>query len=128
GLFDVFRPNCLSAPKYPEQKVNVPGAGYIQWWDPTTFAQPGAMTFGTCSNGVLRGPRYADVDLSVHKDFPITEGKRLEFRSEFINLFNHPILDFAGGTGAFSLNSTSFGQINASQGERNVQFGLKFYY
>ena len=130
GLFDVFRPNCSGAPSYPQKTVNATGGnpGFIQWWDPSTFSLPANNSFGTCSNGVLRGPRYADVDLSVHKDFPITEGKRLEFRSEFINLFNHPILNFAPGTGSFSLNSTQFGQINSSQGERNIQFGLKFYY
>ena len=114
GLDGKIRPDCVRTFATP------PG-------DPTTTpAVPGA--FGTCSNGVIRGPRFADVDLSVLKGFHIGENKRIEFRSEFINLFNHPILNFAPGTGSFSLNSTQFGQINSSQGERNIQFGLKFYY
>jgi len=32
---------------------------------------------------------YNDVDLSLHKDFPLTERFRLQFRSDFVNAFNH---------------------------------------
>ncbi len=136
-LDDVERPNCLSAPRYLKQKVNTAGAAFIQWWDPSTFALPTPSDipftnpvpgeFGNCHVGNLRGPRYSTTDLSLHKDFLFTETKRLEFRAEFINLFNHPILDFAGGPGPFSL-SGNFGQISASQGERNLQFAMKFYF
>ena len=41
------------------------------------------------SFGGLRSPHYSDVDLSLHKDFPITERFRLQFRSDFVNAFNH---------------------------------------
>jgi hypothetical protein len=70
----------------------------------------------------------SDVDLSVHKDFRITERTGLEFRTEFVNLFNHPVLDFAGGPSPFALSSGIMGQINASQGERNIQFALKLHF
>jgi hypothetical protein len=128
GLFASERPDCLGSPHYPQQKVNVAGGGYIQWFDPSTFAMPEPFTFGTCSNGVIRGPGYADVDMSIHKSFPITEGTRLEFRSEFINLFNHPILNFGPALSGYEFGNSTFGQIRQSQGERNVQFGLKFYF
>jgi hypothetical protein len=45
-----------------------------------------------------------------------------------VNLFNHPVLDFQGGPSAFALTSGIMGQINSSQGERNIQFALKFYF
>ncbi|HXY07449.1 MAG TPA: carboxypeptidase regulatory-like domain-containing protein [Terriglobales bacterium] len=125
-LFDVSRPNCSGSPIYLKQKVNVPGSAYIQWWSPSTYSTPASGSFGNCSIGSLRGPHYSDVDLSLHKVFSFTETKKLEFRSEFINLFNHPVLDFAGGPSAFALTSGIMGQINASQGERNIQFALKF--
>jgi len=128
GLFASERPDCSGAPKYVKKSIGPAG---IQWWDPSTFSIPAANTFGTCSSGVLRGPRYSDTDLSLHKDFLFTETKRLEFRSEFINLFNHPILNFAGGIAPFQFipgNSGSFGQINSSQGERQIQLALKFYF
>jgi hypothetical protein len=52
----------------------------------------------------------------------------LEFRTEFTNLFNHPILDFGGGIAAFQLGSGTFGRVSASQGERQIQFAFKFYF
>src|SRR5579863_2326806 len=127
-LFDVSRPNCSGSVSYPKQKAGAPGAGYIQWFTSSAFSRPAAGSYGNCGVGSVRGPRYSDVDLSVHKDFHITEGTGLEFRTEFVNLFNHPVLDFAGGPSAFALTSGTMGEINASQGERNIQFALKFHF
>ena len=127
-LFDVSRPDCTGSVTYLKKKVDVPGSSYIQWWDPSAFSQPTAGSYGNCGVGSLRGPRYSDVDLSIHKNFHITEDMALEFRTDFVNLFNHPVLDFAGGPSAFSLTSGVMGQINSSQGERNIQFALKFHF
>jgi len=134
-LFDVSRPDCSGPVTYPKQTINVRGSGYIQWFSTSTFSQPTSFTatnpagsYGDCGVGSVRGPHYADVDWSIHKDFRITEGTGLEFRTEFVNLFNHPVLDFAGGPSAFALTSGVMGQINASQGERNIQFALKFHF
>jgi len=127
-LFASERPDCTSTPKYLKTVGGVAGAHFIQWWDTSTFTLPAPNTFGTCTTGDLRGPRFSETDMSVHKDFLITEGKRLEFRAEFINLFNHPIMDFGGGISAFQLGSGNFGQISASQGERQIQFALKFQF
>jgi hypothetical protein len=127
-LFDVSRPNCSGPVKYLKKKVNNPGSGYIQWWDPSTFSQPAAGSYGNCGVGSIRGPRYSDVDLSLHKDFATSENTRLQFRTDFVNLFNHPVLDFAGGPSPFALTSGIMGQVSASQGERNIQFALKFFF
>ena len=128
GLFASERPDCPATPRYLKHMGGTPGAYYLQWWDTSTFTLPETNTFGTCGSGVLRGPRFSETDLSLHKFFPFTETKRLEFRTEFINVFNHPILNFGGGIGSFQLGSSTFGQVNASQGERNIQFALKFYF
>jgi Carboxypeptidase regulatory-like domain len=129
-LFASERPDCNGPITYQNTKAGVPGSYFIQWWNPSasTFTVPAAHTLGTCSTGNIRGPRYSETDMSLHKDFLITESKKLEFRSEFINLFNHPILDFAGGIAPFQLGSGTFGQISASQGERQIQLALKFYF
>jgi hypothetical protein len=34
-------------------------------------------------------PGYADVDLSLQKNFNFTERIRLQFRGDFVNAFNH---------------------------------------
>jgi hypothetical protein len=108
-------------------------------------AQPAAAnTFGTCGVGNIRGPAYANVDLSLHKGFSFTETKKLEFRFEALNAFNHPVWDFTGGPangsfdpGTWSINpitllpqttNSTFGKITGSQGARELQLALKFYF
>ncbi len=128
------RPNCAgplhTVNKYvPGGTSTNPGPSYIQWFDSTGVTHP-SNSFGTCSVGNGRGPGIADVDLSLHKDFIVAEGKTLQFRLEGINAFNHPIHTFAAGpaNGSFDLNSPVFGQTVDSQSERNIQLGLKFLF
>jgi hypothetical protein len=94
------------------------------WLDTAAFRQPVAGTHGSSGSGVVRGPGYKNFDLSLQKSIPITESKRFEFRAEFFNLtntveFNAPVV---------SVQSATFGEIAGSQGEREIQFGLKFYF
>jgi len=133
-------PDCDGRPRVINQRVNATGTagGYIQWIDPSNVSAlpaagsiPGVIgQFGTCSVGNVRGPGYANADLSLHKDFLITEDKRLEFRFEALNAFNHPVWTFAGGpaTGSFDPGQSTFGRIVDSQGARQLQFGFKFYF
>jgi len=132
------RPNC-NGPIHVVNKF-VPGnaasntPGYIQWFDPSNISDTSsaAPMFGTCSVGNFRGPGLEDVDLSLHKEFLITENKRLEFRLEAVNAFNHRVLTFKGGPSAGSFepaSESSFsGQVTGSQSARNVQLGLKFLF
>jgi hypothetical protein len=139
------RPSCTGPIRVLGQHVNAnatPGApGYIQWFDTSNIVTPAKNTFGTCGVGNIRGPAYADVDLSLHKNFLFTESKRLEFRFEALNALNHPTWTFLGGpaggsfdpgsgasnTGPLSSN-TNFGRVTGSQGARQLQFALKFYF
>jgi hypothetical protein len=104
----------------------IAGAGGIQWFNNNgNFTTPAVGTFGNCAPqlGGLRGPHYADVDLSLHKDFTLTERFRLQFRTDFINAFNHPQLNAPNmGLG------TTMGQITSAQPPRNIQLALKLYY
>jgi hypothetical protein len=128
------RPSC-NGPIHIVDKV-VPGnaaknsPGYIQWFDPSNITDAAPNTFGTCSVGNIRGPGYANADLGLHKDFPIGETRRLEFRFEALNAFNHKVLTFSGGpaSGSFDPESPVFGQVTGSQGARQLQFALKFYF
>jgi hypothetical protein len=79
-------------------------------------------TFGTCGVGTVRGPGLSTADLSLSKKFRFTESQNLEFRAEFINAFNHPILNAPTRT----VGNATFGVIQSSQGARNIQFGLKY--
>ncbi|HYM78478.1 MAG TPA: carboxypeptidase regulatory-like domain-containing protein [Candidatus Dormibacteraeota bacterium] len=125
-------PDCNGAVHVLNQKVPVTGGSpaYIQWVDPSNVSPAAANTFGTCSVGNVRGPGYANVDLSLHKDFLITEAMKAEFRFEALNAFNHPVWTFAGGpaNGSFDPGQTVFGRIVDSQGARQLQLALKFYF
>lgn len=106
-----------------------PGTGqYIgyEWYDPSPYSLPtNAEGFGNCpAQGPVRGPGYADVDLSVQKDFRITESVRIQFRGDFLNAFNRVNLN-APASDAFGPNMSL---INSSQSPRNIQFALKLYY
>ena len=137
-------PNCNGPVHLLKRRVPVSGnaPAYIQWIDPSNVSPAAANTFGTCSVGNLRGPGYANIDLSLHKDFLITETMKAEFRFEALNAFNHPVWTFAGGpangsfdpgttyacsTGTCNTNPT-FGRITGSQGARQLQFAFKFYF
>jgi len=134
------RPNCNGPVHVVNKRVDATSTtpGFIQWFDPGNVSHP-SNEFGTCSVGNIRGPRYADVDLSLHKAFLITEKGRIEFRAEALNAFNHPVWTFSGGpaggsfdpgtpiTGATTSNA-NFGNITGSQSSRQFQFALKFIF
>src|SRR5216110_2022520 len=106
--------------------IATPGVNGIQWFTNNgNFSVPAVGTFGSCPAqlGWLRGPGYADLDLSLQKDFQLTERYKLQFRSDFVNAFNHVNLNAPDmGLGA------TMGQITSAQAPRNIQFALKFYY
>jgi Carboxypeptidase regulatory-like domain/TonB dependent receptor len=115
------RADCI-APAQVFGEVPASTGGY-QWFDPNSYAAPTPGTFGSCGVGTVRGPGLTTFDLSLQKQFAFTESKRLELRGEAINLTNTPILN-SPGTGL----GGGLGQITSSQGERNIQFALKFYF
>jgi hypothetical protein len=119
------RPNCNSIAHV---QGRVPGSGFdgIQWFTNNgNFSIPSVGTFGNCPAqlGWLRGPGYGDLDLSLQKNFQLTERYKLQFRSDFVNAFNHVNLN------APDMNfGATMGQITSAQAPRNIQFALKFYY
>jgi Carboxypeptidase regulatory-like domain len=126
------RPNCGSGAGRVFGRRNAFDAstgaylGY-QWFDPTPYSLPtNAEGFGNCpAQGPVRGPGYADVDLSVQKNFTITENVRLQFRADFLNTFNRVNLNTDC---CFTAVGAGMGIISSAQEPRNIQFALKLYY
>ena len=118
-----IRLDCSGVPSI--TNTFLPGIGRQWFVNDGQFTQPAAGTFGNCSPQLsdLRSPHYSDVDLSLHKDFPLTERFRLQFRSDFVNAFNHTQYN-APNMGYGS----AMGQITSAQPPRNIQLALKLYY
>ena len=91
------------------------------WFDPAAFQLPAFGTLGDSRRNFLLGPAYQNVDLALTKVFPIKERLNLQFRTEFFNLANHTNFQNPDN----SLASSTFGQVLAAYGSREIQFALK---
>jgi len=93
------------------------GRTIAEWINPAAFATA-AGEFGTAPRDLVRGPGTWQVDLGLGKTIPLSERARLEFRSEFYNIFNHPQLGPPQST--FNpKNTTGFGSITTTLNTTN---------
>ncbi len=115
------------------------GRNVAHWINPAAFAAP-AGEFGNAPRNLFAGPGTWQFDLGTGKTFTLTERTRLQFRSEFYNLFNHPQLGQPQATCNVSSVgcATGFGTIINSVNQtlspitpvgsgtpRNMQFALR---
>ena len=107
------------------------GQSIDHWFDTSfntpdaTWATPRQFTYGNGGRNILRGPGRWNLDYSVFKEFAIAEKYRLQFRSEFFNLFNHPQFDLPNPT----IGNPSAGRITATVGNpRDIQFSLRLHF
>jgi len=111
---------------------------HIQWFDTSNISTPAPNTFGTCSVGNIRGPWLKTLDLSLQKEFHITESKLFQLRLDAFNAFNGSIWTFSGGPagGSFDQGQAnngvnpqgSLGWITGTQGARQLQVAAKFIF
>jgi hypothetical protein len=103
----------------------VGGGGGILWFNPSNYTN-NTSGFGTCAPQVagLRGPGFYNWDISLQKNFQLTERFRLQFRSDFLNAFNAVNLGAPNTTVAQS----NTGVITTAQPARNIQFALKLFF
>jgi len=133
--------------------------GYVNYINYSAFVLPpikdgnGAVLspFGNASRNPGRTPAFYQSDLALNKKFSTPlEGLKVEFRTEFYNIFNHTNLylpSTIGGTqgtttatlgtgGSVPINGitagtgipSSGGQITSTFEPRVIQFGLKILY
>ena len=121
-------------------------------FNPRAFANPPVDSAtgnparqGTLGRNALRGFAAAQWDFAVHRNFPIRESLRLQFRAEMFNILNHPNFgapsnQFGGGgfglsteTLAQSLSNGSLGAggfdpLYQIGGPRSTQLALKLMF
>ncbi|MEO8595708.1 MAG: carboxypeptidase regulatory-like domain-containing protein [Candidatus Solibacter sp.] len=61
----------------------------LNFLNPAAFSLPKDGTYGNSSRNGLAGPGLQQFDITLSKKFRVAEGKNVEFRSEFYNIFNH---------------------------------------
>ncbi|MGA1984627.1 MAG: carboxypeptidase regulatory-like domain-containing protein [Candidatus Sulfotelmatobacter sp.] len=114
---------------YPEQ-VGDPAVSHrthAMWFNPAAFANPAFGTFGDTHRNTLVGPDFANVNLSIAKEFPIHESIAFEVKADAYNIFNHinwgnpdANVGYSGG----ALADTTAGQVlNPVGGTRIFQLG-----
>ena len=85
------------------------GRSVAHWINPAAFSLP-AGEFGNAPRNLIRGPGTWQIDAGAAKTIAFGERARIEFRSEFYNLFNHPQL--GQPQSLFNpLNTAGFGSI-----------------
>ncbi|MEO7146146.1 MAG: hypothetical protein ABI165_21845, partial [Bryobacteraceae bacterium] len=91
------------------------------WFDVGAFVAPAQYTFGNAGSGILVGPGYFNVDLGIHRNFPIKDRYTLSYRCEMFNSFNRANFN----TPNASIGSALAGQISGTGPARILQMALK---
>ncbi|MGA3131295.1 MAG: carboxypeptidase-like regulatory domain-containing protein [Terracidiphilus sp.] len=89
------------------------------------FGVPANNTFGTESNGAVRGPGFFDADFSAFKDFHTFREETIGFRFDAFNAFN--IVSY--GNPDTGISDTNFGNVSLQtprSTERHLQFALHY--
>jgi len=121
-----------------------------QFLNPAAFTTPAPGTFGNSRRNNYTGPRLTQVDLTLKKEFSVTERLSFEFHADAYNIMNHPnyanpgtvrlsqTLSTAPGNGVqpgtpFTLsNAGAFGVLSSTVGNqvgigsnRQIQLSLR---
>ena len=137
------QPFYLFGPPYPGGKAFNPAA----FTDPPADPKTGnPLRQGTLPRNALRGFGAAQWDFAVHRDFPIHDSLKLQFRAEMFNVVNHPnfgppLHNFGEsgfgvsqqmlGRSLVGSNSLGAGGLNSLYqigGPRSIQFALKLMF
>jgi hypothetical protein len=137
------QPPYLYGSQYPGGKALNPAAFMNPPMDPNT-GNP--LRQGDLPRNFLRGFGAAQWDCAVHREFPIRESLRLQFRAEMFNVLNHPNFGQPSGSfglGGFGLSNQTLAQSLAGSqstgtggfsplyqigGPRSIQFALKLIF
>jgi hypothetical protein len=159
GFFTNVRPDVV-----PEQPFYLIGSQCVppcpggKEFNPAAFTTPPLdpvtglpLRQGDLPRNALRGFGAYQWDFAVHRDFPIRESLKLQFRAEMFNVLNHPNfgppigdLGFPGAlnpqfgqsiqtlgqslSGAFGAGSGGFNPLYQVGGPRSIQFALKLQF
>lgn len=114
----VNRPNLIGNP-------NISNPTPSRFFDTNAFQIPAQGTFGNSGRNVIIGPGTWNVDTALSRTLRLSDSTRLQFRTDFYNVFNHPNFVAPPSMQNFA-DSPDFGALFVARSPRIVQFGLKF--
>ncbi len=153
-----YRPNYVPGQKVTQGRSSrAANTGYVNYINLNAFVLPPIKDaagnvlspFGNASRNPGRSPAFYQTDLALNKKFSTpVESLKVEFRTEFYNLFNHTNLYLPGGISGSQGTTTSTigtggtaapgsivggaltggGQVTSTFEPRIIQFGLKILY
>lgn len=115
-----FDPNSFTDNATDDTAPPCSAGAEFECFDPTLLG-----TMGDTKRTICCGPHISNTDFAILKTFPISEGKHLDFRAEFFNIFNHT--QFFNPDGSVS-DGSQFGQVTQVRDPRLVQFALKLFF
>ncbi len=131
--------NIIGNP-YAVTQQSAPGVIGPLLFNPSAFAAPQGLTFGTSQRNVLNNPQRTQFDMGLFKHFQVQESKAFEFRAEGFNVFNHTQWngvnsgtscfggsDFSAGVESCLANN-NFLRPGGAHNPRILQLGLKFLF
>jgi hypothetical protein len=124
------RVNLTGNPNLPSGERSILRAFRTEVVQPPTRAEFG---IGNAARNPIRGPGTNMSDFSLYKNFRFnSEGRRLQLRFEFYNVFNHTNFSAVDTTARFDatgkqVNGT-FGQYTSTLDARRIVLGAKFYF
>jgi hypothetical protein len=153
-----YRPNYVSGQKVTQGRSSrAANTGYVNYVNFNAFVLPPIKDaagnvlspFGNASRNPGRSPAFYQTDLALNKKFSTPlESLKVEFRTEFYNIFNHTNLTIPGtisgtqGTTSATVGAGGLvpiagitggvpnggGQVTSTFEPRIIQFGLKVIY
>jgi hypothetical protein len=115
------RPDVVHTPVMPDGRSK--DQQLAQWFDVSAFVKNQPGKYGNSGRNILRAPGMSNWDLSLQKSFRLTERSRMQFRTDFLNAWNHA--NFAAPNANLASPST-MGVINSTTGgARVIQMALK---
>jgi hypothetical protein len=96
-----------------------------RWFNTAAFGPAPEDRRGNASPGSIEGPGRNLWDLSLRKQFAITEQVRLQFRGDMFNAFNHVNLSLNNGGLVVNHAANNYGTITNAAPGRQVQLGLR---
>ena len=100
--------------------------------DVAAFSNTFLGHIGDSGRNQFYGPHYTNADMVLMKNVRINERFRMQLRSEFFNLFNHPQFQQPGSavdqTNTFGLSTQTITRPDATTSARQIQLALKLLF